>query len=52
MKTKIPRFVEKTDGECNTIIVQNPDWMFDENNPNQKKIKRNSNFTPKRKKRK
>jgi len=47
---KQPQFIEKEWGKNGEkILVENPVFEFDENNPNQKKWRKNSNFTKKKK---
>lgn len=46
------KMIEKTDGNGNTIMVENPDSLFIEHG-GQKKVRRKpTNFTPPKKKRK
>lgn len=45
------RMIEKTDGSGNTILVENPDYINNEGFF-QKKRKKVTNLTPKKKKRK
>ena len=46
----------KSDGNCNLIVVDDPDWDREDENGNYKKARKVrskcSNFTPKKKKRK
>jgi hypothetical protein len=45
------RMIEKTDGNGNTILVEDPDWVT-EDGYFKKHRKKVTNFTPKKKKRK
>ena len=49
MNKSIPRYIEKIDGECNVIVVDNPDLFNDEGFLVKKHFKP-TNVTPKKKK--